>query len=332
MSLLAPPVAVLSWLGRQGTRAVAALVFLGIAVPAVGALLKPYVTEAIFILLCIAFLRIDPAAFRGYLGRPALVLAATAWTSLAIPVMFGVAGEAVGFRSHSPDLFLALLLQAVASPMMASPALAALMGLDATLVLITLITSTALIPVTAPLFVYMYGSGGLALSPAALGLKLLAILAGSACVGVIARRLVGPVAIERHREAINGFNVLVLFVFVAAVMENVAARFLAAPLTTIGLAVLAFAVFIGVLILTGFLFVWAGRERAVALAFMASQRNMGLMLAATAGALPDLAWLYFALSQFPIYLSPYLLQPLARRLIARPQAMAKGTGHLFCDN
>jgi BASS family bile acid:Na+ symporter len=112
----------------------------------------------------------------------------------------------------------------------------------------------------------------------------------------------------------------------------VAARFLAAPLTTIGLAVLAFAVFIGVLILTGFLFVWAGRERAVALAFMASQRNMGLMLAATAGALPDLAWLYFALSQFPIYLSPYLLQPLARRLIARPQAMAKGTGHLFCDN
>ena len=39
------------------------------------------------------------------------------------------------------------------------------------------------------------------------------------------------------------------------------------------------------------------------------------MLAATGGALPDLTWLYFAFSYFPIYLSPLLLQPLARRLI-----------------
>jgi hypothetical protein len=48
----------------------------------------------------------------------------------------------------------------------------------------------------------------------------------------------------------------------------------------------------------------AGRERAFALGLMASQRNMGLMVAATGNALPELAWLYFALCQFPIYLSP----------------------------
>jgi hypothetical protein len=36
---------------------------------------------------------------------------------------------------------------------------------------------------------------------------------------------------------------------------------------------------------------------------MASQRNMGLLLAATGGALPDFTWLYFALAQFPVYLS-----------------------------
>jgi BASS family bile acid:Na+ symporter len=41
---------------------------------------------------------------------------------------------------------------------------------------------------------------------------------------------------------------------------------------------------------------------------------MGLMLAAMGGAVPDVAWLYFALAQFPIYLSPQLLKPLARRL------------------
>ena len=53
---------------------------------------------------------------------------------------------------------------------------------------------------------------------------------------------------------------------------------------------------------------------ALALGLMVSQRNMGLMLAATDGALPGLTWLYFALSQFPIYVSPQLLKSLARRL------------------
>ena len=71
--------------------------------------------------------------------------------------------------------------------------------------------------------------------------------------------------------------------------------------------------------LTTLVFWWAGRERAFVLGLMASQRNMGLMLAATSGALPDLTWLYFALSQFPIYLSPQLFKPIARRLIARSQ-------------
>jgi BASS family bile acid:Na+ symporter len=46
---------------------------------------------------------------------------------------------------------------------------------------------------------------------------------------------------------------------------------------------------------------------------MVSQRNMGLMLAAMGGVLPDLTWLYFALSQFPIYLSPQMLKPFVRR-------------------
>jgi hypothetical protein len=40
---------------------------------------------------------------------------------------------------------------------------------------------------------------------------------------------------------------------------------------------------------------------------------MGLMLAATGGVLPDLVWLYFGLSQFPIYLTPQLFKLLVKR-------------------
>ena len=119
---------------------------------------------------------------------------------------------------------------------MAAPAFAALMGLDATLVLCTMVTSTALLPFTAPLFAYVFIGSALTLSPLALGLKLFAILSGSALVGFTVRRIAGLAAIERQKERINGFNILVLFVFVAAVMESVAARFLATPMITIGLA------------------------------------------------------------------------------------------------
>ena len=313
--LVDAPAAVLSWLGRQGTRAVAALIVIGIVTPPIGALLKPFVTEAVFVLLCIAFLRVDAAAFRIYLGRPTIVLAATAWTSLVIPTLFGASYLAFGLKDQSPDLFLALVLQATASPLMAAPALAALVGLDATLVLVTLVTSTALIPFTAPLFAYAFIGSALTLSPLALGLKLFAILAGSALVGFTVRRIAGLAAIERQKERIDGFNILVLLVFIAAIMESVAGRFLATPMITIGLAALAFVVFFAVLCLTTLLFVSAGRERALTLGFMASQRNVGLMLAATAGALPDLTWLYFAFCYFPLYLSPLLLRPLARRII-----------------
>jgi BASS family bile acid:Na+ symporter len=312
-----PPLAILSaalaWVGRQGTRATAAIVFIAIALPPVDAVLKPYVTEAIFALLAIAFLRLDLAFLRQQLRRPVIALAATAWTMAAVPAAIGAASLAVGLEARSPDLALALMLQAVASPMMAAPAFAALMGLDATLVLITLVASSVLAPFTAPVFAYAFTGSALSLSPIALGAKLLAILAGAALVGQAARWFAGSAVIAQYRAEIDGLNIFVVFIFVAAVMENVAARFLARPLLMLALMMLAFLVFLTILGVTVLVFAIAGRKRALAIGFMTAQRNMGLMVAATGGVLPDIAWLYFALSQFPIYLSPLLLKPLVAK-------------------
>jgi hypothetical protein len=72
-------------------------------------------------------------------------------------------------------------------------------------------------------------------------------------------------------------------------------------------------VFLVLLGATLLIFCKAGYRRAMSLGLMVSQRNMGLMLAATDGVLPGTTWLYFALSQFPIYLSPQLLAPIVRR-------------------
>jgi hypothetical protein len=309
---LAMPVQAAAWLGRQGTRALAALVFIGISVPPVGAMLKPFVTEAIFLLLCISFMRVDAAALRRHMRRPGVVLAATAWTTLAVPFLIGIGCVAAGLDKHSPELFLGVMLQAVASPMMAAPAMASLMGLDATLVLVTLVTSTALVPLTAPMFAYGFFGSVLTLSPLSLGIKLFAILAGSLLVAAVIRRIVGAPAIERHRDAIDGVNILLMLIFVTAVMGTVAGSFLADPLTVTAILIFAFALYFTLLGVTMLIFRKLGRQHALALGLMVSQRNMGLMLAATAGVLPGMTWLYFALSQFPIYVTPQLLRPIAR--------------------
>jgi BASS family bile acid:Na+ symporter len=103
-------------------------------------------------------------------------------------------------------------------------------------------------------------------------------------------------------------------------MGNLAGGFWADPVGKIELTLLAFAVYFALLGLTTLVFRRSGYERAFALGLMVSQRNMGLMLAATGGVLPGTTWLYFALSQFPIYLSPQLLKPIVDRLRARQAA------------
>jgi hypothetical protein len=325
MNAFAALVRPLAWLGRQGTRAVASLVLLGIAIPPLGERLRPFVTEAIFLLLCISFMRVDLSALRAHLRKPWVALAATAWTLVAVPAATGIICLGTGLDRQSPDLFLALMLQAVASPMMASPALAALMGLDATLVLITLVTGTALVPLTAPLFAYVFFGAALTLSPFALGVKLFLILAGSLGVAALVRWIIGLAAIVRHREPIDGLNILILLVFVCAVMGSVAESFWYSPLTVAGLTLLAFAIFFALLGATMLVFRRLGPQRALALGLMVSQRNMGLMVAATDGVLPGATWLYFALSQFPIYLAPQFLKPIAAKLTGRvPQQPAAG--------
>ena len=316
------PLRGLTWLGGQGTRAVAAVVFIAAAVPPLGALLRPYVTEAILVLLCISFMRVDLVALYGHLRRPALVASATAWTTIGVPLIIGLTAHITGLTDRAPGLSLALMLQSMASPMMASPALAALMGLDATLVLVTLVTATAIVPFTASLFASLFLGGMLSISPLTLGLKLLGILSASLLAATVIRRLFGNDAIQRHKQPIDGFNIIILFIFASAIMGDVVTDLMARPIFTVSLAALSFAIYFTLLAVTTLLFRRIGTERALALGLMVSQRNLGLMLAATAGALPPTTWLYFAMTQFPIHLSPYLLTPIARRLTARESEAA----------
>jgi hypothetical protein len=311
LDLLAAP---LAFLGRHGTRAVAVSIFLGLAVPPLAAVFKPLVPEAIFLLLMLAFLRVDARELRAHFAKPGLVVLATAWIMLAVPAALGLVVLAFGLPELVPDLFVGLMLQASAPPIMAAPAFAALMGLEAALSLATLVLCMIVTPFTAAAFAEIFVGSALSLRPAALGVQLLAILAGSALAAAMIRAIAGNAWVERQRERIDGLSIVLLFVFAVAVMGGVTIGFVAQPLFVIGLLLLSFMLALGLTAVTTLVFARAGRGRAFALGLACGHRNLGLMLAATGGAVPDLVWLYFGIAQFPIYLVPQLLKPIAQRL------------------
>jgi BASS family bile acid:Na+ symporter len=317
MNWLELPAAAIAWIGRKGTLVVAASLFVGLAVPGLPALCRPFLGEAIVLMLSLAFLRVDPVDLRRHVTQPRLIAAATLWVMLVAPALVGMIFLTFGLDRQMPGLYFMLVLQMSAPGLMSSPALAALLGLDVALTLASLVVCTAITPLTASLFSHFF-LGSALVSPYAFGLKLFAIIAGSALAAAVIRRIAGRVWVEAQRERIDGLSVLAMFMFAVAAMDGVADHFRADPVLVIKLTGLAFALALGMIAVTALIFLRAGRARALAIGLIAGNRNIGLMMTAMGFAVPDIAWLYFGLAQFPIYLLPHLLKTLATRLAAKP--------------
>ncbi|HEY1474237.1 MAG TPA: Na+-dependent transporter [Pseudolabrys sp.] len=304
--------AALAWLGRQGTRALAASVFFGLALPQFAAYVKPHLGEAVFVLLLFSYLRTDPAAFRAHLRSPGLAIAAALWVMVAVPLLFGIAYAQSGLREGIPALYTILILQIAITPITSSAAFAALMGLDVAFSLVALIVCNAMSPLTTVAFSYLFLGSSL-FSPLELGIKLFFFFAASGAIAYAIRRFAGAQWIERQSEPIDGLNVIAVFIFAIAAMESVPRNVIADPLFALEVFVLVVIVSCALIGLSVLVFWRAGLERGVAVGLLASFRNIGLVMAALGASLPDLAWFYFAMAQFPIFLLPALLQPLARR-------------------
>jgi BASS family bile acid:Na+ symporter len=288
----------------------------GIALPPLAAVLKHVFVEALLVLLTLAFLRVAPHSLLNQFRRPGLVIAASLWTLLAVPALICGTAMALGLPQASQALYLALVLHAVAPPVIGSPALAALMGLNAALSLATLIAATAATPISVPLLAALVAGPALDLSPLWLGIKLLAMLGGTALAASAIRKVMGAERVARQSGPIDGLSVIALFVFAIGLMDGVGREILARPLLVAALMVFVYALSVALIVVTCLLFRRAERSAALALGLAVGSRNMGLMVAAAGSAVPELTWLYFAIAQFPIYTLPHLLKPIIHRWIA----------------
>jgi BASS family bile acid:Na+ symporter len=301
----------LEWSARHGGALLAGCIFVGVAVPPLAALLRETVTITVAGLMTLVLLRVDLAQVIAFLRRPWLVTALVAWLLLACPLVVFAVTRGAGLDG---PLGAALVIMATGCAATSSPAFARLVGLDASVSLVVALISTLLVPFTAPPIALGLLGVDLPISVGGLMARLGLIVGVPLLIALAIRRLVPAERIAGWSGRVDGIVVLLLVLYGIGVMDGMQAALLGEPAWVLGGLALAFAGNYALNALTALAAWQAGRRVALAAGLLSGNRNMALYLAVLPAATDSRILLFFALCQFPLFLSPFLLRPVYDRL------------------
>jgi len=302
--------------GRHATAVMAAGVLLGLAVPPLATLARPLLVPTLLIPLALALVRLDWAAAGAWRHRPGTVAALLAFILGVSPLAVWAVTLALVPLGFPESLAQALVLMAASSPIVSNVAIALLLGLDAPLAVVVVLAGTALVPLTLPIAADTLVGVSLEMPIAEFMGRLLALVGSAFVAAWLIRRIVPARTLAAHHELLDGLTVLNLLLFGLAIMDGVTAYAIARP-GYVALAIVAAYAFNLLLQAAGGLaFRGLGTTRALTVALLAGNCNMGLVLVALQGRASFDVTVYFALAQIPMYTLPALLKPVYARLTA----------------
>ncbi|MGL4441790.1 MAG: hypothetical protein ACRCUE_21285, partial [Bosea sp. (in: a-proteobacteria)] len=241
----------LALLGRYGTQGFALSIFMGLALPQFAAAARPLLPVTIFLFVAMTFARADLSAMKAALLKPKAVIIAVIWLTVA-PILMMLAIFAVFPKaSLDPGLVLGLIVVAASPPIMSGPAVAMMLNIEPTVLIAATVITTTAAPFLAPPIAEMLLGGPAPLDTQVLMLRLLGLIGGAIIVALIFRKLVGYERIVAHKVSLDGFGVVMYFLFAIAAMDGVTNAFMTRPATVFLFLGIAFAVVIG-----GFVLAW----------------------------------------------------------------------------
>ena len=317
LSMLSVFASALALLGRYGTQGFALSILLGLALPQFSAAARPLLPITIFCFTTVVFMRADFAVIAGLVRRPAKLVATCLWLMAAPALLIGAALLLIGREALDPGLLLGIALLGSAPPIMSSPAVAILYGFEPSLIIAGVIVTTIVSPLVAPFLVDWLAGAAVPLDRLALTFRLVLFIGGGIVVAAAIRRWLGAARIRELKPNLDGFGVLMYFIFAIAAMDGVTDAALARPGQVALFAAVAFLVS-AVGLASACLLLWRFpvSERFM-IGYGTGQRNMGLLVAALGAGVPPTTYLFFAIAQFPIYLLPWLLRGIAARIRRR---------------
>lgn len=306
---------ILSAIGRHGSPLLILAGIAGLALPSLAEAARGMLGPAALLLAFGAFLSTGFAAQRAEMARrDALLL--VAWATLGVPLL-GVA--LLVLIEPSPEVGLGIVLLAIAPPVGSAAAMAALLGLDVTLALVTSMAATLLAPLVVPPLAALLA--GAELPASTLALRLGVIVLGGAAAAAAVRHVAG-----RHRPRLRevgvGTCVLGLVVIMLSVMHGMR-DLLAADAAAVGrMLLLVIAVVLTLQMAGAVVFGFMGRQRALTAGLVSGCRNVTLIWAAAAPAVAGRAdaELFLACSSITVILLPILLRLGVRLRLALPRS------------
>lgn len=302
-------------LARRATLFLPWSLALGLLFQDLAATLKPLVTPLVVALLGIAIARTDWPSFRAVLRRPALPLAMVGAAMVLVPLL---AAPVLRALPIAPGLALALALMACLPPLTSMPAVAGFLRLDRAISLFVMLAGTALMPLSVPPLALLLFGLDLKIGLLDFALRLAGLVLGGAALALVLRRGVldrAPHAAPR----IDGAAVVILMLFAIPIMDGALAHLRDAPWRTVGFVLWGFLATFAYIAIATLLFWPFGAQRACTAGYGAGSRNNALLLAVLPATVDPDYFLFIAAIQFPIYLTPTLLQPVYRRLIGDPR-------------
>jgi len=301
------------WLARHATRLMVLSIVVGITIPPMAALLRPYLTEIVWAILFLAMLQFDWDAVWGYLRRPFLMMLAVGWLVLATPVLLSPIVASFGLPG---GIAAALILSAASAPIMSTPAICMIIGLDAALSLVVLLLTTLVVPFTFPVIAIELLDLEIGLTTRELMWRLGVLIGSAMALAVVVQRFLGSARLAAATASLDSCKLIVLLAMAVALMDGIGALIIERPVYVLLVVALSFVANAGMQIFAVVPFLAMGKRPALTVAFSAGNRNMAIILAVIpAGIMPDLE-LYLVLAQVPMYVLPSLLVPLYKRVFA----------------
>ena len=293
-------------------------VLLGIVAPPLAALAQPLLVPTLLIPLTLALVRLDWTAILAWRQRTGTAALLVVWLLGISPLLVWGVTTALLPAGFPPPLRQALVLMAASSPIVSSVAIALIVGLDATLAIVAVLLSTALVPLTLPPLAAVLVGVTLEIGLGTFMLRLALLVGLAFAAAAIIRRFVAAEKLAAHRELLDGLTVINLMLFGLAIMDGVTAYALQRP-GYVAIALAAAFVFNLGLQAAGYLaFRRLGRREALSVALVSGNCNMGLVLVALQGKASFDVTVFFALAQIPMYTLPALMARAYRRALLRP--------------
>ena len=310
--MIRPLISALVFVSRHGRAGLAVGLIAGLMLPAVASALTPVLPLLVMALLFLVALRIGPIRARHGLSNLRTTLALVVTLQLVLPI--ATIGLALLFGIGASPYVLACVLVLAAPSVSGSPNFATILGADPEPAFRLLIVGTALLPLTMLPVLWLLPQFSDVTTIVVPALRALVAIIFAMGLGFFVRSTLLPHPSIQQTSALDGAMTVALGIIVIGLMAALRPTLADSISAVAGWLALAFAVNIGMQVLSFMLFrPVVPRTELAPVSIVAGNRNFAIFLVALSPATAEPLLVFLGCYQVPMYLTPLLMDRLYRQ-------------------